>query len=292
MVGVIDVGGGLRGVYAAGVLDYCMKNNIQFDRCYGVSAGSANVSTYIAGQKGRCYQFYVNYSFRSQYMGWKNFFKTRNFINLDYIYSTLSNHDGEYPLDWPAIQASDKTLTIVATDADTGLPVYFDKSDMHQDYYNCIKASCCVPVINRPYPLGGRRYFDGGISDPIPIRKALEDGCDKVVVILTRPKDFMRSPKTDKKMAKRLYHLYPKASKDMATRAEVYNEELDFCKKLEKEGRVLIVAPVSNEGMHTLTRDKDALIRLYHRGTDDGSMIASFLQTEVKPLQQDDMGGL
>ena len=62
--GVIDVGGGLREIYAAGVLDYCMEHGIRFDVGIGVSAGSANLASYAAGQIGRNYKFYTEYAFR------------------------------------------------------------------------------------------------------------------------------------------------------------------------------------------------------------------------------------
>ena len=101
--GVVDVGGGLRGIYAAGVFDYCLDRGIQFDYCIGVSAGSANVSSYLAGQKGRNYRFYYQYSFRKRYMGLKDFILKGSYIDLDYIYGTLSNADGEDPLDFQAL---------------------------------------------------------------------------------------------------------------------------------------------------------------------------------------------
>ena len=98
--GVIDVGGGLRGVYAAGIFDYCLDENIQFDLCIGVSAGSANVTSYIAGQKKRNYAFYTEYPFRKEYMSLRNFLFKKSYLDLDYVYGTLSNADGENPLDY------------------------------------------------------------------------------------------------------------------------------------------------------------------------------------------------
>ena len=155
MLGIIDVGGGLRGIYGAGFLDYCMDRSIAFDYCIGVSAGSANLASYIAGQKRRNYRFYHDYAFREDYMGMCQYRKTGSYINLDYIYGTLSNSDGENPLDYPALAASPKQLVIVATDAETGRAVYFTKDDLHKDDYAPIKASSCVPVVNKPYPIGG-----------------------------------------------------------------------------------------------------------------------------------------
>lgn len=103
-IGVVDVGGGLRGIYAAGVFDYCLDNGIHFDVGIGVSAGSANLASYAALQPRRNLQFYAEYSMRKEYMGWGNFLRNRSFINLDYVYGILSNFDGESPLNYTQIQ--------------------------------------------------------------------------------------------------------------------------------------------------------------------------------------------
>ena len=87
---LIDVGGGLRGVYAAGVLDYCLDEKIAFDLCIGISAGSANVAAYLAGQRGRNYRYYTQYPFRKEYMSLQNFRRKKSYLDLEYIYGTLS----------------------------------------------------------------------------------------------------------------------------------------------------------------------------------------------------------
>lgn len=277
MIGVIDVGGGLRGSYGAGVLDWCLSHDISFDYGIGISAGSANVASYFAGQRGRNYKFYTDYFTRWQYMGFRSLLETGDYVGLDYIYSTLSDENGEYPLDWNAILHSGKRYITVATNALTGEPHYFEKESMSQDHYDAIKASCCVPVVDHPYVIDGVPYFDGGISDPVPVRKAFADGCDKVVLILTRPRDFRRIPKNDAVFAKLLHRKYPKAAEDMATRSQVYNDCCDQAETLEKEGKVLIVAPDSIGHMKTLTKDREAIARLYAKGYVDAKKIADFI---------------
>lgn len=278
MIGVIDVGGGLRGSYGAGVLDWCLSHDISFDYGIGISAGSANVASYFAGQRGRNYKFYTDYFTRWQYMGFRSLLETGDYVGLDYIYSTLSDGNGEYPLDWKTIMRSGKRYITVATNALTGQPHYFEKESMSQDHYDAIKASCCVPVVDHPYVIDGVPYFDGGISDPVPVKKALEDGCDKVVLILTRPKDFRRIPKNDAVFAKLMCRKYPKAAEDMATRSQVYNACCDQAEKLERDGKVLIVAPDSIGHMKTLTKDREAIARLYAKGYVDAKKIADFIR--------------
>ena len=276
-IGVVDVGGGLRGSFGAGVLDYCMEQGIRFDFGIGVSAGAANISSYMANQRGRNFVFYTDYFQREQYMGVKNLIHTGSYIGLDYIYSSLSDHEGDYPLDWKTIRNDPRDMMIVATDANTGLPHYFHKYDMRQDSYDPIKASCCVPVINRPYKVNGIPYYDGGLSDPVPYEKAFEAGCDKVVVILTRPEDYRRIPKNDKIIADLLHPHYPNASQAMRNRSVIYNQQLDECEYLQIQGKVCIVAPDSIGKMKTLTKDKDSIEALYYKGYEEAKSILNFV---------------
>lgn len=275
--GVIDVGGGMRGSYGAGIFDWCMDNGIRFDCCIGVSAGSANVCSYLAGQRGRNLVYYTDYNLRSESMGVKNFIKTRNFVNLEYIYGTMSNAGGEYPLDFEAACANPADFIIVATSALSGKPYYFNVHDMKQDDYGAIKASCCVPAVNQAYYVAGSRYYDGGISDPIPVRKCLEEGCDKIVLILTRPKDFVRDPKKDVLTSRLIRKEFPEAARAMSRRADVYNSQLRYAKRLEQEGRLLIIAPDDIGDMSTLKRDREAIERLYYKGYHDAEAITGFL---------------
>ncbi len=277
MIGVIDVGGGMRGIYGAGVFDYCMDQGISFDACFGVSAGAANISSYVAHQRGRNYRYYSEYAFRKEYMGWENFVRTRSYINLNYIYGTLSNSDGEYPLDYPNMLSSGKQMQIVTTDARTGRPYYFSLEDMQQDKYDPIKASSCVPVVNRPYTINGIPYYDGGISDPIPVNRAFRKGCDKVVLILTRPRDDYRDSNSDRRLAKLIAKRYPKAAYKLAHRAQIYNRQLDLAKSYEKRGKVLIIAPKDISGMKTLTKDLDAMRFMYQEGYEDAEKIPAFI---------------
>lgn len=276
-IGVVDVGGGLRGSFGAGVLDYCMEQGIRFDFGIGVSAGAANISSYMANQKGRNFVFYTEYFQREQYMGVKNLMHTGSYIGLDYIYSSLSDHEGDYPLDWKTIRNDPRDIMIVATDANTGLPHYFHKYDMRQDSYDPIKASCCVPVINRPYKVDGIPYYDGGLSDPVPYEKAFAAGCDKVVVILTRPEDYRRIPKNDKIIADLLHPHYPNASQAMRNRSVVYNQQVDACEYLQVQGKVCIVAPDNIGNMKTLTKDKDSIEALYYKGYEEAKSILNFV---------------
>ena len=275
-LGVIDVGGGLRGIYGAGVLDRCMEEGVQFDCCIGVSAGSANMSSYVAGQHGRNKPFYQDYSFRPEYMSVGNLVHKHSYLDLEYVYGALSNRGGENPLDYPAVVRSPAELVIVATEANTGLPRYFTKADLHQDDYRPLMASCCIPVVDCPYWIDGVPYYDGGLADPVPLQKALDLGCDRVAVILTKPIAPEQTGSRDKKLARLLRHKYPASAKGLALRAERYNQTVRQALKLEQQGRACIIAPDSTEGMATLTKDKAALETMYQKGWHDAEKLAAW----------------
>ena len=266
MRAVIDVGGGTRDIFGAGVFDYFLEHGVTFDKCYGVSAGCANISSFLAGQQHRNYEFYTEYTMRKEYMSFNNYFKTGSYVDLNYVSEELSNTNGEYPLDFEKLKANPADFIIVAAVAETGETKYFTKEDLSINNYAPINASSCVPVVNKPYEIDGVEYFDGGIADPIPYQKALNDGCDELVIILTRPKDGYRVDNRDRRMAQVLTRQYPKAAELLEHRAEVYNAQLDAIKKLEEEGVATIIAPDSIGKLKTLTRDIDKLKSLYRKG--------------------------
>ncbi len=279
-IGITDAGGGFRGIYACGVFDYCMDNNIKFDLGIGVSAGSANLSSFISGQRGRNYTFYTEYGFRRQYASFYNFVKNRSYVDADYVYGTLSNSDGENPLDYPALRDNPMDFIVVATDAITGAPKYFDKSDLQQDNYNVFKASSSIPFVCKPYIIDSVPYYDGALADPVPVEKAFSLGCDRVVVLLTKPENYHRTSERDEKLAARIIKTYPNAAAQLCGRAQKYNDSVALAKEYARQGKALIVAPEDTCGVDTLTRDKAALQRLYEKGYSDGQKIKEFINRD------------
>jgi len=279
-IGVVDVGGGLRGIYAVGVLDYCLDQGIHFDLGIGVSAGSANLASYAASQRGRNYQFYTEYAFRKQYMGFGNLIAKKSFVDMDYVYGTLSNSDGENPLDYPALRDNPMEFYVVATDALTGDPKYFDKRDIKQDDYSVMKASSAIPFVCKPYEVQGRLYFDGALGDPVPVEKAFQLGCDKVIVILTKPERVLRDSKKDERLAAGIRKRYPVAAEKLCKRAQRYNESVALAQGYARKGTALIVSPDDTCGVDTLKKDKEALQRLYDKGYSDGKRITDYLHRE------------
>lgn len=276
-IGVVDVGGGLRAIYSAGVLDRCIMEGIHFDLGIGVSAGSANLVSYCAGQKCRNLRFFSQYALRKEYMSWGNLRRTGSYIDMDYIYGTLSNSGGEDPLDYEAACANPMELLVVATHADYGYPHYFTKADLAQDRYDAFKASCSIPLICKPYVIDGVPYFDGALADPVPVAKAFACGCDKVVLLLTKPRDTVRKATRDSLLSRGIRSRYPLAAAQLKRRAQLYNDSIALARDYEAQGKLLFVAPDDTCGVDTLSKDVKNLLRLYEKGIQDGGAIFRFL---------------
>lgn len=230
---------------------------------------SANVASYLAGQRGRNLRFYVDHLHEPGYMGVKNLLRTGQFFGLQYIYQTLTNSDGADPIDYPAIVENPAEFELVATDAATGKPVYFTKDDMKQDDYRAIMASCALPVMCRPISFKDQTYFDGGLSDSVPIMRAFAKGCDRVVVILSKPRSFVKQPEGFRHIYRHALRKYPQTIAALDNRHLMYRQNIADVKKQESAGKALVFAPSKELKMSTYARDEKLEQELYDLGISD-----------------------
>ena len=276
-IGIVDVGGGYRGIYAAGIMDRCMQMGLWLDLGIGVSAGSANIASYCARQPQRNLKFYTEYGLRREYAGIGNYLRKRSYIDLQYIYGTLTNSDGEYPIDYDTMMANPMETITVITNAHTGQPRYVSKRELIRDQYTAFMAASAIPGICRPIWYEGVPCYDGALSDPVPVQKAFDLGCDQVVLVLTLPENTVRTSEKDERLAKRIKKEFPSAAEALAGRAKKYNEGVALARRYAAEGKLLILAPDDTCGVHTLCRDAKAMKMLYAKGFADADRIASFL---------------
>lgn len=269
--GLVVEGGGMKCAYNAGILDAFMDNRITFDYCIGVSGGAGNVASYLAGQRGRNIRFYTTYIHEPGYFGLKSFVKTGNLFGLQYIYGDLTNSTGKDPLDFQAILKNPAEYRVVATNALTGMPEYFVKEDMEQDDYRCIMASCAIPVVCKPIKIRDFYYYDGGLTDAIPIEKALEDGCDKIVVITSKPRDYVRKHQSMRFLYSKICRNYPNIVSAIDNRHGVYNEKLKKVHELEMKGTAFVFAPSEHLKVGTYTMDEQIEEKMYEIGMKDFS---------------------
>ena len=280
---LIDVGGGLRGVYASGVLDRLIDEKIEVDLCIGVSAGAANLATYLGRQKGRTYTYYHGYPFRKEYLSIDNLIHKKSLFDFDYIYTDLSNLDGEYPLNVRRVLESPAEMITVATNALTGRPVYFDTSWLVQDRYDIFKATCAVPYICHPWKVQGVPFCDGTVSDPIPVAKALDLGAEKIVILFPRkPEAISENKWKDLGMgavSKISYgRNYPAVVQALKKRRDVNNASFKKALQLEEEGKALFIYPKTLYDVESLGASKEQIDRLYEEGYRDGAKAAAYLR--------------
>ncbi len=273
MIGIVDVGGGMRGVYSSGIYDSFLDEGFMADYCLGVSAGAANLITYIAGQRGRTLKFYSEYPKRRDYMSFSNLIRKGAFLDLDYVYGTLSNEGGENPLDYRTFSKSPVLFRAAATRGSDGKSHYFTGDDVYLNDYSILKATCCLPVVCKNTVISGETYFDGGLSNPMPVEKAFRDGCDRVVLILTKPREEYLKPLRYAPMLKVLMPDYGNIAYLVKTYHERCAESLKRIAEYEKEGRVIVLEPKDCYGMKTLTIATEPIMRLYGQGYRDGKKL-------------------
>lgn len=261
--GLVLEGGAFRGLFTAGVLDYLMEKNIQFQYAVGVSAGAGNQLNYISQQEGRT-KAVIQADEENAYFGAKQMRKSRKLLDLDKMFFEFPYN--QYPYDFDKYKDSELDFEFVVTNCETGKAEYIRKSTNQIKMLTAVKASCSVPIICAPVEIEGKYYLDGSVADSIPVQRAIDAGCDKVFVILTRRSTEMPTNYGKMRIIMRQYKKrYPALYNALMHRTEVYQEQVELLNKLEKEGRVYVVRPE----MHSVSkfeRDRDKQDEFYQHG--------------------------
>lgn len=269
-LGLVLEGGGMRGVYTAGVLDFFMDKQLYFPYVIGVSAGACNATSYIARQRGRNRDVEIEYVRDSRYLGFRNFIKTKSIFGMDFVFNDIPNNLN--PFDYETFFNSTEKFYAVATDCETGVPVYYEKSQCNNDdLLTIVKASSSLPLVSPFVEYDGKKLLDGGITDSIPIKRAISDGYQKCVVVLTRNAGYRKKPGKYNGFINRKYKKFPKLIEAIHNRYKMYNETLDFLEELEKQGKVFIIRPIEPIQVNRIERDKDKLLKLYEQGYREAS---------------------
>lgn len=209
--------------------------------------------------------------------------KTGDLFGLQYIYGTLTNSMGKDPLDFPALKNNPAEYEVVVTNALTGKAEYFGKEAMAQDDYRLVMASSAIPAACRPVELNDIPYFDGGLSDAIPVSRALEKGCDRLVVILSKMRDYVRKPQGMRLFYTMRCHRYPKIISLIDHRHTAYNQNLQEVFALEREGKAFVFAPSHPIHAGTYSMNEQAERDLYALGMEDFNKqkdaLAAFMTT-------------
>lgn len=273
MTGLIDVGGGMKCAYSAGLYDYFMDNGIEFDYYLGVSAGSMNLISYISGERGRNIRMYRLAAEGNEYLSLSSLVHNGTYMNYDKVAEDFYSENGHDPFNFNAFYNSDKPFVVATTRAHDGTTIYFDKTDMRDrnSIIHILSASCCIPVASKPIVIDDVEYFDGGLAEPIPFRRAFDDGCDNIVVVLSATA-YERREKIPgvNLLGSAILKEYPAINDVVEDRPAVYNYMIRCIREYELKGRALLLSPEDIPGAFTLSKDADTVNALYDNGYRDG----------------------
>ncbi len=265
-VGLVLQGGGMRGVYTSGVLDFFMEKDLYFSYTIAVSAGACNAIAYTAKQRGLGKKICMNYMTDTNCMGVKTLLTKGSIIEMDLVFDKIPNR--LKLLDFDTINTQDEKLIITATDCCTGAPIYIEK-DKCEDIITAVKASSSVPFLTKTVEFKELNLLDGGISDPIPIKKSIEDGNIKNVVVLTSEDGYNQKPFKMKWLANKIYPQYKDLVCSILECHRTHNDSMDYIKELEKDGKTFVIRPSKYLKLKTFDRNSKRIEALYSLGYED-----------------------
>ena len=264
--GLVVEGGGMRGVYSSGVLDFFIEKDLFFENNYGVSAGACHLCSYLAKQYKRAFRVNVDYLNDKRYCSVHSLLKTGNLFGAEMLYDIIPNELDLF--DYDTYNKNESNFYVVITDINTGKPEYVKIGDLKKDIIY-VRASSSLPLLAQNVKINDKEYLDGGISDSIPIKKSIADGNKKNVVILTRDSTYRKGKNSLMPIIKLKYKKYPNFVKSMADRYIVYNEILHFIKELENNGDVFVIRPKKPVNIGRTEKNREKLEELYNDGYND-----------------------
>ena len=263
--GLVLEGGGVRGIYTAGVLDVFLEQEISFDGVIGVSAGAIHGCSYLSGQHGRSVRYYSNYCSDPRFMSISSLLKTGDLVGEQFCYHEIPEKLDVY--DNEAFLKNNVPFYAVCSNVETGEPEYLRMTDMFRDI-EILRASASMPYVSRIVEIGGKKYLDGGSTDSIPVDAFRDMGYERNVVVLTRDISYRKKPEL-RLLAKLKYRKYPTFAKVQADRYLHYNRQVERVLELEKEGSIFVIRPSSPPSIGRMEKDPEKVRQLYQMGRED-----------------------
>lgn len=268
-------GGGLRGVFTCGVLDCFMDKSIRFPFTVGVSAGACNGLSYMSGQRGRARSSNIDLMDKYHYVGFRYLLTQGCIMDFKLLFEDFP--EKIIPYDYDAYFSNPDRFVMVTTNCLTGKAEYFEEKKSSARVMDIVRASSSLPFVSPITYVDGVPMLDGGIVDSIPIQYAMEQGYEKLVVVLTRNRGY-RKKNGSMPLAKAMYRKYPMLQKALSQRNAVYNRTMDLIEKLEDKGRIIVIRPVKPVQVGRMEKDTAKLTALYDEGYEVASnFIASLL---------------
>ena len=266
-IGIMIEGGAMRSIFAAGVLDFFLEKGIEIPNVLAVSAGAYAVMNYVSGQRGRAVEAVIKPLEKEKFMGPGTFLRKGTFFDMDFLFDVVPKK--LVPFNFEAFTESAKRFIINTTNCLTGECIYHEKFDSEDEFWNICRVANSLPFISRIGKINGIPMLDGGMAEALPISRVIEEGWEKVVVILSRKEDYRKKHRHFYMMMIRLlYHQYPRFIETVAGRAEKYNESLDEIARLEREGKALVLRP-SKMAVGNSESNVEVLMDYYHHGYEE-----------------------
>ncbi len=267
--GLILEGGGMKGLYTAGVIDFFLDRGIEFSSVYGVSAGACSMCSYLSKQRGRARDVCIDYVDRWDYCSIASLVATGDLFNVELNYHMVPERLNPY--DYEAFKRYRGKAYSVATDIVSGRPAYYRIRYVKKDMTK-IRASASLPLVSRNVRIGRSLYLDGGLSDSIPIQKSIIDGNPRNVVVMTKEMGFVRRRTKGYmlRLAGLRYWNYPKVVELMMRRGEHYNQQVAYVNRLQKSGQAFVIRPRGTVDVGRVEKNPKKLRNLYDRGYADG----------------------
>lgn len=266
--GLVLEGGGMKGVYTAGVLDFFLDEGIDFAKCYGVSAGACHLCSYLSKQRGRAFAVVTDYLKDKNYWGPYSLLKTGDLFNVEMCYHQIP--ESLNPFDYETYAQNKSRGYAVATNIETGLAEYLPMKDLHTDI-DAVRASASLPLVSRNVRIGNSLYLDGGLADPIPLMHSITDGNRKNVVVLTKETGYRRKPSGQLGLLKVRYAKYPRVYELMKNRHIEYNRTLDFLEEQVKNKTAFVIRPKVGSDVGRIEKNVAKLRALYQEGYEEAA---------------------
>lgn len=266
MTGLVLEGGAFRGLFTAGVLDALLDIKAEIKYVVGVSAGATNAYSYVSKQRGRNLEIMERFMDNKRYISYGNLIRCKSLMDLDFVFDEIPNKHCIF--DYKTFAEYDGKMLAGAFNIETGKVEYFDK-DLLDKRNSILRASIAIPLMFPFEKINGKYYADGGLSEPIPINKSIADGNDKNIIILTRNEGYRKKQSKANKITYKIYkNKYPNLANVLKERYIKYNQQLDYCKELEDNGKAIIIRPTISMDISRFERDKNKLKAIYQNGYD------------------------
>ena len=263
--GLVLEGGGIRGIFSAGVMDVLMEEGIVFDGAIGVSAGAAFGCNYKSKQPRRAVRYNLKYAKDPRYSSVRSLLKTGDLFNAQFCYHDIP--EKLYPFDWKTFRENPMKFYLVCTDVETGKPVYhLCDNDSEWQMLEWFRASGSMPLVSRVVEIGDQKLLDGGITDSIPLRFMESKGYERNVVILTRPADYVKEPASLMRVMNRVLHQYPETLKAIENRHNVYNETVAYIRQREAGKYAFVIRPEADLDVGRVEHDRFKIREAYKAG--------------------------